>query len=140
MSVDCTVVFNLDRIIDDAEWSSLIRKTGVDIFFLFKFSLFNFSGFLPCKINEEISGFEVYFDKFDPEERFSEKEKKLAGDRFYEIAFSVSSSASNLDVNCMIIAATIFCHGVDGLMLYGNELPYVGAVEGMTRLGVLLEK
>ena len=88
MSYDLVVYLKRKNMPTPSAWQSAIVDAGFPVVLDTDFDIDSFSGFLPCPVNHEISGFEYYPSKPSSEEL---SELNLASDVDFSILFCIGS-------------------------------------------------
>jgi hypothetical protein len=68
MSYDLNVYLDRGKMPSPENWKASITRTGFPVELDSDFDVDSFTGFLPCPVNGEISGFEYYSSKLSPDE------------------------------------------------------------------------
>ncbi|MFT3777901.1 MAG: hypothetical protein QM772_06425 [Ottowia sp.] len=88
MSYDLVVYLKRDKMPSPAAWQSAIVEEGFPVALDADFDIDSFSGFLPCPVNGEISGFEYYASTISPEDA---QDLELASGTDFSIQFCIGS-------------------------------------------------
>ncbi|GGY10489.1 hypothetical protein GCM10007160_42120 [Litchfieldella qijiaojingensis] len=93
MSYDLVVYLKRSAMPSPVKWHSAIVEAGFPVMLDTDFDVATFSGFLPCPVNGEISGFEYYASTVSPEE-VEELELLLSTD--FSVQFCIGSHSLEL--------------------------------------------
>lgn len=93
MSYDLVVYLRRSNMPSPAAWHSSIVAAGFPVALDTDFDVDAFSGFLPCQVNGEISGFEYYASAVSPEDA---KGLGLASGTDFSIQFCIGSQPLEL--------------------------------------------
>ena len=88
MSYDLVVYLQRDKMPSPEAWHSSIIAAGFPVALDTDFDVDSFSGFLPCPVNGEISGFEYYASAVSPKDV---QELELAPGTDFSIQFCIGS-------------------------------------------------
>lgn len=93
MSYDLVVYLQRGKMPSPAAWHSSIVAAGFPVALDTDFDVDSFSGFLPCPVNGEISGFEYYASTVSPDDV---EELELAPGTDFSIQFCIGSQPLEL--------------------------------------------
>lgn len=117
MSYDIGVFIQKKNLPTASQWKTEIKQQGFPCELDNEVNLSTLSGFLPCRINGKIAGFEYYASHAEPEEvsdLAQTTDKPLPP---VDYAITVSSSAKELDFFCALAAASCLTKMTDGYLV-----------------------
>tara|TARA_B110000196_G_C21115170_1_gene650084 strand:- start:132 stop:551 length:420 start_codon:yes stop_codon:yes gene_type:complete len=112
MSYDLNVFLNKSNMPTPKDWQAAIIEEGFDVLLDSDFDVDNFSGFLPCPVSGEESGFEYYSSDLSAEEV---KDLELSEDLDFSINFCIHSNP--LELLSALAASSVLAKISKGLLV-----------------------
>ena len=124
MSYDLLVYLKRSDMPTPVEWRDAVVAFGFPVTLHTDFDVDSFTGFLPCPVNDQMSGFEYYASVFDPNDAQS---PQLSTGTDFAVQFSIG--ARPLEVVSALAASSVLAaisRGVlndpqSGELILGNE-------------------
>lgn len=119
MSIEQHAFLTRDKVPSPAAWQNAIDKLGYSLTIDQNISPFDFSGHLPCKLDDRDSGFEITYETdADMLENYPEIAPEIAG-RDAVISFRVGHDMA--ECVCMLIASAALLQSFDALIFDPQE-------------------
>lgn len=112
MSVDLNVYLHRASMPNPSDWQEAIRAAGFPVEIDTGFDVDTFTGFLPCKLDSQLSGFEYFASPLDPEEAM-ELEAPAGAD--FSVTFVTHANLRELAAS--LAAASVLCQVSGGLLV-----------------------
>ena len=127
MSYDLNVYLKRSNMPSPESWKSAIVGAGFPVTLDDDFDVDSFTGFLPCPVNGEISGFEYYASAVSPEEV---RQLGVADGTDFSVQFCIGSRP--LELFSALAASSVLASVSGGLLddpQSGESIPAYGAVD-----------
>ena len=127
MSYDLFVYLRRSDMPTPVAWRDAIVSSGFPVALHTDFDLDSFTGFLPCPVNDQISGFEYYVSKVDS---YDAKRLQLPAGTDFSVQFSIGARA--LEVVSALAASSVLAAISGGTLndpQTGESIPGSAAVD-----------
>ena len=111
MSYDLNVYLKRSNMPSPASWKAAINDAGFPVILDDDFEVDSFSGFLPCPVNGEISGFEYYASVVSPKEA---REMGVGEESDFSVQFCFGSR--ELELVSALAASSVLASVSGGLL------------------------
>jgi len=119
MSLELHVLLPADKVPETHRWQDLINQAALQLVIDTTPDLRNHSGFWPCELKGQQSGFETYLDdSAELVENYPSLKKEAAG-RDKAVSFRWGSDMS--ECACLMVAAAALVKGCGGVAYYPDD-------------------
>ncbi len=129
MSVDNCIFMRRSSMLTPTDWQRAIDASGLSLKLDTDFEIGAFEGFLPCVLDDEPAGFEIFFEEIDLDnlvnnEVLTSEQRNVLADRSFLVTLSTRSNFR--EGLSSVFAAAVLCSGTDGMLTCEGE-PFVAA-------------
>ena len=119
MSLHQTAFIAKERVPNRSDLQATVQKLGFDLTIDDFYKPFGCSGFLPCNLNGEKSGFEIYFGLSEEELQQFPHRKEAIGNRDSAITFRWGSRMD--ECACVMIVSAALANDHGAVVLYQDD-------------------
>lgn len=119
MSLEQYAFINKTKVPSREQWQEAIDRSGYRLILDPELKPFEDSGFVPCKLNEQESGFEIYYEEIGEYLHAFPHLREEIGKRNYTISFRWGADMA--ECACVLIASLALTNSFEAVIYYPDD-------------------